>query len=60
MLRKLFRPTKIASWTILEKDVVDGIIFRTVKTKNRLMLELMVRGGMRIGEETRVNVHLIH
>jgi integrase len=50
MLRKLFRPAKIASWTILEKDVVDEIIFRTVKTRNRLMLELMARGGMRIWE----------
>lgn len=50
MLRKLFRPAKIASWTILEKDVVDEIIFRTVKPRNRLMLELMARGGMRIGE----------
>ena len=50
MLRKLFRPAKIASWTILEKDVVDEIIFRTVKPRNSLMLELMARGGMRIGE----------
>jgi integrase len=50
MLRKLFRPAKIAHWTILEKEVVDEIIFRTTNPRNRLMLELMARGGMRISE----------
>jgi integrase len=50
MLRKIFKPPKIVPWTILEKEVVDEIIFRTVKPRNRLMLELMARGGMRIGE----------
>jgi hypothetical protein len=34
----------------LEKDTVDEIIFRTRKPRNRLMLELMARGAMRIGE----------
>jgi len=34
----------------LEKDVVDEIIFKTDNIRNRLMLELMARGGMRIGE----------
>jgi hypothetical protein len=29
---------------------VDEIIFRTTKIRNRLILELMARGGMRIGE----------
>ncbi len=29
---------------------VDEIIFRTTKIRNRLILELMSRGGMRIGE----------
>lgn len=50
MLRKLYRPGKPISWTIVEKETVDEIIFRTVKTRNRIMLELMARGGMRIGE----------
>ena len=50
MLRKLFRLAKITHWTILEKEVVDEIIFRTVKPRNRLLLELMARGGMRISE----------
>jgi len=29
---------------------MDEIIFRTTKPRNRLILELMARGGMRIGE----------
>ena len=29
---------------------MDEIIFRTVNPRDRLMLELMARGGMRVGE----------
>jgi integrase/recombinase XerD len=50
MLKKLFRPGKLIQWQIHEKDVIDEIIFRTTKIRNRLMLELMARGGMRVGE----------
>jgi integrase len=50
MLKKLFRPGKLTQWQIHEKDVIDEIIFRTPKVRNRLMLELMARGGMRVGE----------
>ncbi len=50
MMRKLFKISEIPQWRILEKDVVDEIIFRTIKPRNRLILELMARGGMRIGE----------
>jgi integrase/recombinase XerD len=50
MLRKLFKIAEIPQWKILEKEVVDEIIFRTLKPRNRLILELMARGGMRIGE----------
>ncbi|MFC1876941.1 tyrosine-type recombinase/integrase [Thermodesulfobacteriota bacterium] len=35
---------------MIEKDIIDEIIFRTDNPRNRLMLELMARGGMRIGE----------
>jgi integrase/recombinase XerD len=48
--RKLFKISEIPQWKIQEKDVVDEIIFRTIKPRNRLILELMARGGMRIGE----------
>jgi site-specific recombinase XerD len=50
MLRKLFRPKANVHWDIIEKDTVDEIIFRTDNIRNRLMLELMARGGMRVGE----------
>ena len=50
MLRKLFRPKVKVQWNILEKDTVDEIIFRTTKLRDRLLLELMARGAMRIGE----------
>jgi integrase len=50
MLRKLYRPNVKIQWDILEKETVDEIIFRTTNARNRLMLELMARGGMRVGE----------
>jgi integrase/recombinase XerD len=50
MLRKIFRERPSQPWTIIEKDLVDEIIFRTTKSRSRIMLELMARGGMRIGE----------
>ena len=55
MLKKLFRPGKLARWQIHEKETVDEIIFRTIKPRNRLMLELMARGGMRVGEVLNLN-----
>ena len=50
MLRKLFRPKANVHWDNIEKDTVDEIIFRTDNVRNRLILELMARGGMRVGE----------
>lgn len=50
LLRKLFRTRLSYNWNIIEKETVDEIIFRTSKPRNRLMLELMARGGMRISE----------
>ena len=50
LLRKLFKEPKPRQWRILEKEAVDEMIFRTTKLRNRIMLELMARGGMRVGE----------
>jgi len=50
MLRKLFRPKANVHWDNIEKDTVDEIIFRTDNVRNRLMVELMARGGMRVDE----------
>jgi integrase/recombinase XerD len=49
-MKRLFRNRAPARWNTIDKDTVDEVIFKTVKTRNRLMLELMARGGMRIGE----------
>jgi len=50
ILRKIFRAPKKTQWKIFEKEIVDEIIFRTRDPRNRLILELMARGGMRISE----------
>ncbi len=56
MLKKLFRPEKLGRWQIHEKETVDEIIFRTTKIRNRPMLELMARGGIRVGEVLKLRV----
>ncbi len=50
IMLKLFKISEIPQWEILGKEVVDEIIFQTIKPRNRLILELMARGGMRIEE----------
>ena len=50
MLKKMFKRAQIIQWNIFEKEVVDEIIFRTLNPRNRIMLELMARAGMRISE----------
>ena len=54
ILKKTFRSARKASWPILDKDIVDEAIFRTSKTRNRLLLELMARAGMRISEVLKI------
>jgi integrase len=60
MLRKMFRERPPQQWKIVEKDMVDEIIFRTMKPRNRIMLELMARGGMRVGEVLKIRPTDIH
>lgn len=55
MLKKLFRARPSYHWDIIEKETVDEVIFRTSKPRNRLMLELMARGGMRISEVLKLS-----
>ena len=50
MFKRIFRPAEATQWNIFEKEIVDELIFRTTNQRNRLMLELMARGGMRISE----------
>jgi integrase/recombinase XerD len=56
ILKKLFKAARKSHWKILEKEVVDEVIFRTQNNRNRLMLELMARGGMRVGEVLKLKV----
>jgi integrase/recombinase XerD len=50
VIKKIFKRPHAIQWQIVDKETVDEIIFRTTNTRNRLILELMARGGMRIGE----------
>ena len=54
MLRKIFRNSRGKQWTMLERETVDEMIFKTEKPRNRIMLELMARGGMLIGEVLKI------
>ena len=49
-VKTLFQKPKTSHWTIFDKDTIDEAIFRTLNIRNRLILKLMARGGMRIGE----------
>ena len=60
MLKKLFRVRPSYHWNIIEKETVDEVIFRTSKPRNRLILELMARGGMRISEVLKLTPSDIH
>jgi len=44
VLRKTYRTPKYGQWPILEKEVVDEIIFKIPNPRDRLLLELMARG----------------
>ena len=50
IMRKIFKAPKMVQWTILEKETVDEIIFRQTSQRNRIILELMARGGLRISD----------
>ena len=56
MIRKLYRERVPLRWKIIEKETIDEIIFRTTNVRNRLILELMARGGMRIGEVLKLRL----
>jgi len=60
MIRKIYRKRVSIRWEKIEKETVDEIIFRTAKLRNRLMLELMARSGMRIGEVLKLTFVDIH
>ena len=44
----MFKRAQIIQWNIIEREIIDEIIFRTINTRNKVMLELMPRAGMLI------------
>ncbi len=60
ILNKTFKATKNQPWTILDKDVIDEMVFKITNRRNRLMLELMARGGMRIGEVLKLRANNVN
>jgi integrase/recombinase XerD len=54
LLKKLYKANTSVQWDSFEKETIDEVIFRTTKLRNRLILELMAKGGMRIGEVMKV------
>ena len=50
MIRKVFRPPRIGTRTVIDREAVDEVIYTTGNRRDRLLLELIARGGMRIGE----------
>lgn len=49
MTRNLYRERMPLRWKIIAKETIDETNYCTTKVRNRLILELMARGGMRIG-----------
>ena len=54
VLRKLFRAPHQVRWDFLEKETVDEIIFKVPRIRDRLLVELMARGGLRVSEALKL------
>ena len=50
MLKKTFRAPRYKDKDIVAREIVDEIIYRCRKPRNRLIMELQARCGLRIGE----------
>ncbi len=57
MIRKLYRKRVVSRWEIIEKETVDEIIFRPIKARNGLILELLASGGMWFGEVLKLRLN---
>jgi integrase/recombinase XerD len=59
ILRKIFKDRKASPWPIFEKELIDEIILKTTNPRNRIMFELMARGGMYKGTSNFIIPYLI-
>jgi len=56
LLSKSFKAPKQQPHKILERETVDEMIYNTKKQRDRLILELQARCGLRIGELLKIKV----
>jgi integrase/recombinase XerD len=56
LLSKAFKNPKSVSRKIPEKEVIDELIYNTQNMRDRLILELQARCGLRIGESLKIKV----
>ena len=56
LLRKSYRAPKPLPHKILEREIVDEMIYNTKRQRDRLILELQARCGLRIGELLKIKV----
>jgi integrase/recombinase XerD len=56
LLRKSYRTPKQVLRKMLERETVDEMIYNTKRVRDRLILELQARCGLRIGELLKIKV----
>ena len=56
VLRKTYRAPRYKERDIVTREVIDEIIYRCRKPRNRLIVELQARCGLRIGEVLKLRV----
>jgi integrase len=56
LLSKQFRTPKQMLKKILDKELIDELIHKTASTRDRLILELQARCGLRVGEVLKLRV----
>jgi integrase/recombinase XerD len=56
LLSKTFRTPRQSPRRIFEKEAIDEIIYNTKNLRDRLILELQARCGLRVGESLKIRV----
>lgn len=59
-LKNRFKKSYTPDWEVFDKETIDELIFKTTSLRNRLILELMARGGLRIGEVLKLTPSCIN
>ena len=50
LMNKTFKGVKNRKRPTISKDVIDEMIYQAIKSRDRLLIEIQARGGLRIGE----------